>query len=94
VASLPKNKVTDVLGHQLLKAGTLIGANYRGANRAVYRSDFINKIGIVEKEAGESQYWLELCDEADIGDVGERRWLFKESGEFLAIGVTMQPTQS
>ena len=44
VASLPKNKVTDVLGYQLLKAGTSIGANYREANRAVSRNDFINNV--------------------------------------------------
>lgn len=56
VGSLPKNKVTDVLGYQLLKAGTSIGANYREANRAESHDDFIHKIGIVEKEASESQY--------------------------------------
>ena len=85
VASLPKKKVTDVLVYQLLKAGTSVGANYREANRAVSRNDFINKIGIVEKEAAESEYWLELFDEANIGDVKERRWLLQESGELLAI---------
>jgi len=77
VASLPKNKVTDVLDYQLLKAGTSIGANCREANRAVSRNDFINKIGIVEKEAAESQYWLELCDEANISPLkrsNEYRW--------------------
>jgi four helix bundle protein len=85
VASLPRNKVTDVLGYQLLKAGTSIGANYREANRAVSRNDFINKIGIVAKEAAESEYWLELFDESDIGDPAERRWLLQEAGELLAI---------
>ncbi len=85
VAKLPRNKVTDVLGYQLLKSGTSIGANYREANRAESRSDFIHKIGIVEKEASETQYWLELFEEADIGDKGERHWLLRESGELLAI---------
>jgi len=92
VAALPKNKMSDVLGYQLFKAGTSVGANYREANRAVSRSDFINKISIVEKEPGESQYWLELCDEADIGEVGKRRWLLKESGELLAIFTTIGKT--
>jgi four helix bundle protein len=54
VAALPKNKIADVLGYQLLKAGTSIGANYREANRAESRKDFIHKIGIVEKEASET----------------------------------------
>jgi len=85
VAALPKNKVTDVVGYQLLKAGTSIGANYREANRAESRNDFIHKIAIVEKEAAETQYWLELCQETPVGDGEERKWLVEESGELLAI---------
>ena len=60
VSNLPKNKTTDVLGYQLLKSGTSIGANYREARRAESTDDFIHKIAIVEKEANESKYWLEL----------------------------------
>lgn len=85
VSNFPKNKVTDVLGYQLLKAGTSIGANYREANRAESRNDFIHKIGIVEKESSESQYWLQLCEEAEIGEPEERMSLLEESGELLAI---------
>jgi four helix bundle protein len=85
VAALPRNKVADVIGYQLVKAGTSIGANYREANRAESRADFIHKVGIVEKEAAETQYWLELCDDAEIGEPAERRWLLGESGELLAI---------
>ncbi len=92
VASLPKNKVNDIMGYQLAKAGTSIGANYREANRAESRSDFVHKIGIVEKEAAETQYWLELFDEANIGDPDERRWLLKESGELLAIFTSIGKT--
>lgn len=85
VATLPKGKVGDVVGYQLVKGGTSVGANYREANRAESRSDFIHKIGIVEKEASESKYWLEICDEAKLGDVQQRGWLLQESGELLAI---------
>lgn len=85
VSSLAKNKVTDVLGYQLLKSGTSVGANYREANRAQSRNDFIHKIAVVEKEAAETQYWLELCEDAGIGSPTERRWLLQESGELLAI---------
>ena len=84
VANLPKNKITDVLGYQLLRSGTSVGANYREANRAESRKDFIHKIGLVEKECSESNYWLELFEESDIGDKPERRWLLKESYELLA----------
>ena len=85
VASLRANKITDVLGYQLLKSGTSIGANYREANRAQSRRDFIHNIAIVEKEASETQYWLELFDESSIGAETERVWLLGESGELLAI---------
>ena len=85
VAGLPKNRISEVTGHQLLKAGTSIGANYREANRAESKNDFIHKIAIVEKESAETQYWLELCSEADIGEPQTRRWLLQESTELLAI---------
>ncbi|MCX5815336.1 MAG: four helix bundle protein [Proteobacteria bacterium] len=85
VTGLPKSKVTDVVGYQLLKSGTSIGANYREANRAVSRPDFVNKIGIVEKEAAETQYWLELCEKATVGNSSDRQWLLNEATELLAI---------
>lgn len=89
VSALPRNRTADVLGPQLLKSGTSVGANYREANRAESRSDFIHKIGVVEKEAAESQYWLELFEEAQIGDQNNRRWLLKEATELLAIFTTI-----
>jgi four helix bundle protein len=84
-ATLPVGKIGDVIRYQLVKAGTSVGANYREANRAESRNDFIHKIGIVEKEASESQYWLEICDEAKFGAAEQRDWLLRESGELLAI---------
>jgi len=92
VSALPKSKVTDVLGYQLLKSGTSIGANYREANRAESRKDFIHKIALVEKEAAETQYWLELFEEANISDPKERHWLLQESGELLAIFTSIGKT--
>lgn len=92
VTSLPKNKATDVIGYQLLKSGTSIGANYREANRAESRSDFKHKIGIVEKEASECQYWLEICHESDFGNTDEQTSLLKESAELLAIFTAMGRT--
>lgn len=89
VEDLPKSKTTDVLGYQLLKSGTSVGANYREANRAESRADFIHKIGIVEKEIAETQYWLELFGEVGHGDNKARTGLLKESGELLAIFVAV-----
>ena len=92
VAALPKDRLSDVLGYQLLKSGTSIGANYREANRAESRNDFIHKIGIVEKEAAETQYWLELCREAHLENAREIEWLLQESGELLAIFTSIGKT--
>ncbi|MBW1956823.1 MAG: four helix bundle protein [Deltaproteobacteria bacterium] len=62
--TLPHGPESTVLRNQLTKSGTSIGANYREANRAKSRADFINKIKICESEASEAQYWLELLVEA------------------------------
>ena len=70
----------------------MIGANYREANRAESRKDFIHKIALVEKEAAETQYWLELFEEANTGDPEDRHWLLQESGELLAIFTSIGKT--
>lgn len=65
VESLPNNKVCNVLGHQLLRSATSVGANYRAACRARSTAEFIAKLGIVEEEGDESRYWIELLIESD-----------------------------
>ncbi len=85
VSTLPNNKTGEVIEFQLVKAGTSVGANYREANRAESRNDFIHKLAIVEKESSESLYWLELCQEAGFGRGALREWLLQESKELLAI---------
>jgi four helix bundle protein len=84
VSSLPRSREADVLGRQLLRSATSIGANYREANRGVSRADFANKIGTVQKEAAETQYWLELLIESSHSKEAASR-LHKESTELLAI---------
>ncbi|MFZ2196586.1 MAG: four helix bundle protein, partial [Thermodesulfovibrionales bacterium] len=64
--SLPKTTIAQVTGRQLLCAGTSAGANYRAACRARSTADFIAKVGIVEEEADESIYWMELLVESGI----------------------------
>ena len=83
--SLPKNYLGEALGRQLLKSGTSIGANYREANRAESKADFIHKLAIVEKEASDTLYWLELMLEAGIGANQEAIRLIQEAKELLAI---------
>jgi len=83
-SSLPRNREGDVLGRQLLRSATSIGANYREANRGVSRADFVNKIGTVQKEAAETQYWLELLIESPIAKE-QALSLHQEATELLAI---------
>src|SRR6476646_1971232 len=85
VSSIPRTRDADVLGRQLLRSATSIGANYREANRGVSRADFANKIGTVQKEASETQYWIELLMEAGIGARDSAQYLHKEASELLAI---------
>src|SRR6266446_1976088 len=84
-SSLPRNREADVLGRQLLRSATSIGANYREANRGVSRADFVNKIGIVQKEAAETQYWLELLIDSGLANDQGPQELLQESSELLAI---------
>lgn len=83
--TLPRSIGGEVIGRQLLKSGTSIGANYREANRAVSKPEFISKVGIAEKEAAETDYWLELCERLDLGPAPIRTQLSTESRELLAI---------
>ena len=92
VAAWPKSPAADVIGRQLLRAGTSVGANYRAACRARSRRDMISKLGIVEEEADESVYWLELL--ADSKLVAPRRLvdLTREFNEILALTVASSKT--
>lgn len=66
VSSLPAGKISDVLGKQLLKSGTSIGANYREALRASSRRHFITTMEIAEREAAETLYWLDVLAAATL----------------------------
>jgi four helix bundle protein len=88
VETLPKSKTADVIGGQLIRSGTSVGANYRAACRARSNADFISKMGIVEEEADESLYWMELLIEAEIVKSVELESLMKEADEILAMTVS------
>jgi len=87
VESLPKEQTAKVLGGQLLRSGTSVGSNYRSACRAKSIADFISKMGIVEEEADESLYWMELLIETGIEVNRKMEALMKEAGELLSITV-------
>jgi four helix bundle protein len=84
-SACPRTREIDILMRQLIRSATSIGANYREANRGVSRADFANKIGTVQKEAAETQYWLEIVIESGLTKDGSARELLNESSELLAI---------
>ena len=87
VGKLPHCKASDLIGYQLAKSGTSIGANYREASRARSRDDFIHKIGICEKETSKTEYWLELAQGADLIGLTANEEPLRETQELLAIFV-------
>ena len=88
VQSLPRGQMADVLGKQLLRSGTSVGANYRAACRAKSRADFISKMGIVEEEADESMYWMELLIESGLVQHDRVADLLNEADQLIAMTVS------
>jgi len=83
--ALPKAYEFKVIGNQLLRSGTSVGANTRAAFRARSDKEFVAKIGIVIEEADESHFWLELLEEISEGDKSKILDLQKEANELTAI---------
>jgi four helix bundle protein len=88
VSALPKSVVAQVLGKQVLRSGTSVGANYREASRARSKAEFIAKMGDCLKELGESEYWLDLLSEENVVPPAKLAPLLKETRELIAIFVT------
>jgi four helix bundle protein len=86
-SSLPKETVAQVLGKQVLRSGTSIGANYREACRARSKAEFISKTGDCLKEADETLYWLELLQEESIVSQRKLSSLLDEADQLIAIFV-------
>jgi four helix bundle protein len=88
-SSLPKETVAQVLGKQVLRSGTSVGANYREADRARSKAEFIAKMGDCLKELDESDYWLGLFVKAGVLDGKRLQPLIAETNELIAIFVTI-----
>ena len=86
---LPKDTVAQVLGKQLLRSGTSVGAHYREAFRAKSRADFISKMEGALQELDETQYWLELLVEASAIPGKRLQPLLSETNELISIFVTI-----
>jgi len=85
---LPKDETSRILGRQLLRSSTSVGANYRAAHRAKSKPDFISKMGTVLEEADESGYWIELLSDAGKVDPATSAPLRQEADELVAIAVS------
>jgi four helix bundle protein len=84
--SLKKCKASSVVTYQLVKSATSTGANYRAACRAISKPEFFSKICIVVEEADESEYWLEIINDANLSnDMEELTRLTKEANEITKI---------
>lgn len=98
VGSLPKNQVSEIIGKQLLRSATSVGANYRAACRGKSAADVLNKLAIVEEEADETMYWIELLIESEIISEVKLSGLMSETNEIVAMTVasikTLRANQS
>ena len=92
VEALPKTKTAIAIGNQLLRCWTSVGANYRAACRGRSKADFIAKLGIVEEEADESAYWLEMLVEVKVIGPDSVKGLIAEADELTAIMATSRKT--
>src|SRR5262245_16424608 len=85
VEALPRKMVPDILGKQLVRAASSVGANYRAACRAKSQADFIYKMELVEEEVDESAYWLELIDRRSLTKSSSLQPLRREADELTAL---------
>jgi four helix bundle protein len=85
VDALPRTIQGRAVANQIIRSGSSVAANYRAACRARSRAEFIAKIGIVEEEADETLFWLELIVDTDLLDLKRIAPLLKEADELVAI---------
>jgi four helix bundle protein len=88
VDALPNKRSADVIGRQVIRSATSVGANYRAAQRARSPAEFCAKLGISEEEADETSYWLELLVDADLVSEAKLAKLRQEADEITAMIVS------
>ena len=83
--ALPKNSTSKIISHQIVRCGTSVASNFRAACRARSKAEFIAKLGIVEEEADETLFWLELIEESGILTSNLIQEIKREASEITAI---------
>jgi four helix bundle protein len=86
--SLPKSDLEQVMGRQILRSGTSVGAQYREAHRSRSDAEFVSKVEKILQELDETSYWLELLMESGVVKATRLGPLLKEVDELIAIFVT------
>ena len=89
---LPNNREGRLIGDQIFRSGTSVAANYRSACRGRSKAEFISKLSIVEEEADETLFWLEVINEMKIFQYKKLNAIMKENDEILAIVVASLKT--
>lgn len=92
VEALPKGRTADVIGRQVLRSATSVGANYRAACRAQSNADMIHKLKVVEEEADETMYWFDLLGAAGILPPAQLAPLTQAANEIVAMTVASLKT--
>ena len=87
--ALEQNSVGRIVGRQLLRCGTSIGANVEEAQAAQSKADFISKMSIALKEARETRYWLTLVLEAEIFSAARINPILNEAEEIIKVIYTI-----
>src|ERR1700730_15461538 len=87
--TLPRSGSAQVLGHQLLRSGTSVGANFREAHRARSNAEFVSKVGDSLKELEETAYWLELLVDSGAVKAAQLASLLDETAQLTAILTTI-----
>lgn len=91
-SKLPKEMEFQIIRGQLVRSGSSVGANYRAVCRAKSAADFIHKLSIVEEEADESAFWLEVLHDLGMTESPERTRLESEANQLVALRVASQKT--
>ncbi len=92
VKKFPRTIPAEVIGRQVVRSSTSIGANYRSACRGRSHAEFVAKLGIVEEEADETLYWLEIAVDSKLIEENEATPLLKEADELTSIFTASRKT--
>ena len=92
--ALPRTRSGNAIANQIVRSGSSVGANYRALCRAKSRPDFIHKTSVVEEEADETAFWLELIIAAKLLSAARIKPLLQEANELTAIAVATRKTAS